>query len=144
MSMRSATMRRPAARMAPLMLALALLLPTPAVTGGDSLDTRVSRQGEVEVAVTPRSLAPDAEVWVFEVGFNTHTVALDGDPDDNSVLIDADGNEHAALEWDGAPPGGHHRSGELHFAALPEAQGPIELRVGGVGGIEPRTFRWER
>ena len=105
---------------------------------------QVNREGPVQVRVTPRSLAADSKVWEFEVAFNTHTVPIDGDPAQFSVLVDASGNVHQALAWKGDPPGGHHRSGILQFNPPEQALGPVELRISGVGGVPSRVFRWER
>jgi hypothetical protein len=44
----------------------------------------------------------------------------------------------AALTGD--PPGGHHRSGELRFAAQGEAAGPVTLSIGGFS--EPVDVWW--
>lgn len=127
-----------------VVLLLAAILAGPAIAFGGSLEPQVSRAGGVEVSVTPGALAADAEVWEFEVTFNTHSGALDGNPAESSVLIDAQGGRHAALEWEGMPPGGHHRSGVLRFRTPDASAGMVELRIGGVGGIDVRTFRWER
>lgn len=103
--------------------------------------TQTHRGGGVVVQVTPRSLAPDAPVWEFQVAFDTHTVALDGDPATFSTLIDSNGRVHEPLAWEGDPPGGHHRKGVLRFRPLAgEAQ--VELRINGVAGVATRTFHW--
>lgn len=134
----------PGARRVALVALLAATLAGPAVAGSHSPGKQVDRANGIEVSVTPGPLAPDADVWVFELTFDTHSGTLDGDPAASSVLVDAQGNRHAALGWDGAPPGGHHRSGVLRFRPLGPSADVVELRVGGVGGIEALTFRWER
>lgn len=116
----------------------------PGVAGSDGLEQQVSRQDGVEVSVTPGSLTADAEVWEFQVAFDTHSGSLDGNPAQQSVLVDARGEERAALEWDGSPSGGHHRSGVLRFERPASVDGAIELRIAGVGGVGTRTFRWQR
>ncbi len=143
MNMEAAVNRRPAAGRVALAALVAAILAGPAVALGGSLDRQVTRGNGVEVSVTPGPLAPGAEVWEFEVTFNTHSGALDGDPAASSVLVDGQGNRHAALEWQGSPPGGHHRNGVLRFRPLSPPVEIIELRVGGVGEIDVRTFRWE-
>lgn len=144
MMMQSALTRYPAARRVAAVALLAAMLAGPAAAGSDLPGKRVDRANGIEVSVTPGPLTPDAEVWEFEVAFNTHSGTLDGDPAASSVLVDAQGNRHAALGWDGAPPGGHHRSGVLRFRPLGPSADVVELRVGGVGGLEALTFRWER
>lgn len=144
MKVHSALTPHPVARCVAVVALLAAILAGPAAAGSDSLGRQVDRVNGIEVSVTPGSLAPDADVWEFEVAFDTHGGTLDGDPAASSVLVDAQGNRHAALGWNGAPPGGHHRSGVLRFRPLGSAADVVELRVGGVGGIEALTFRWER
>lgn len=116
----------------------------PVALAAGRLAAQVNREGPVQVEVTPRSLAADAKVWEFDVAFNTHSVPIDGDPAQFSVLVDAGGNTHSALAWKGDPPGGHHRSGVLQFKPLDEPEGAVELRISGVGGVAARVFRWER
>jgi len=116
----------------------------PTAAAAARLAPQVNREGMVEVKVTPHSLAPDAKVWEFEVAFNTHSVPIDGDPAQFSVLVDAGGKTHTALAWNGDPPGGHHRRGVLQFKPLAEPKGAVELRISGVGGVAARVFRWER
>lgn len=117
---------------------------TPVAVATGRLAAQVNPEGPVQVKVTPRSLAADAKVWEFDVAFNTHSVAIDGDPAQFSVLVDARGNTHKALGWSGDPPGGHHRRGVLQFKPLVQPPGPVELRISGVGGVAARVFRWER
>ena len=81
-----------------------------------ALETQSSDEGQVVVDVTPRSTGE--ETWDFEVEFNTHSVDLGFDPAEISVLRCDRGDEFQGLAWDGAGPGGHHRSGVLSFAAL--------------------------
>jgi hypothetical protein len=104
---------------------------------------QINKEGGVIVKVTPRRLAPGAEMWEFEVVFDTHTVALAGDPARFSVLVDAEGRTHFPLQWEGDPPGGHHRKGVLRFKPEPGRDGMIELRIDGVGGAPTRVFRWQ-
>lgn len=98
--------------------------------------------GGVKVTVAPRSISPAADPWEFEVTLETHSVTLDQDLTRASVLVDAQGNRHAPIGWEGDPPGGHHRKGVLRFKALPELPPAIELRIGGVGSVD-RVFRWQ-
>jgi hypothetical protein len=124
--------------------ALALIAATGTSAAAPRLEAQVNREGPVQVKVTPHTLAADAKVWEFDVAFNTHSVPIEGDPAQFSVLIDSQGNAHKALAWNGDPPGGHHRRGVLQFKPLAEANGGVELRISGVGGVATRVFRWER
>lgn len=123
-------------------LALALLLMMSGLVLAAGLAAQTNRDGGVEVKVTPRILSPTSAAWEFEVAFSTHSVTLTGDPAQFSLLVDSKGREHAALSWQGDPPGSHHRQGVLRFKPLAyETQ--VELRINGVGGAATRRFRWE-
>lgn len=127
-----------------LLAMLAGLLDAPLTTAAEHLAAQVNREGPVRVMALPRSLAEEAAVWEFEITFDTHTVPIDGDPAQFSVLVDALGKTYEPLSWSGDGPGGHHRRGVLQFAPVPEANGAVELRISGVGGVAMRVFRWER
>ena len=116
---------------------------SPSAVAATSLVAQTNREGNVEVKVTPRSLAADAAVWEFEVTFSTHSVTLTGDPAQFSVLIDSRGNTHPALTWKGDPAGSHHRKGSLQFKPL-AGEAAVELRINGVAGVATRSFRWQR
>jgi len=103
---------------------------------------QINKEGGVNVKVTPRPWVPGAATWEFEVVFDTHTVALAGDPARFSALVDAEGRIHSPLQWEGDPPGGHHRKGVLRFKPEPGRDGMVELRIDGVGGVPTRLFRW--
>lgn len=115
----------------------------PTTLAASGLAAQVNHEGAVQVKVTPRSLAADAKVWEFDVAFNTHSVPIDGDPAKFSVLVDTAGKTHAALAWQGDPPGGHHRRGVLQFKPL-AGEKAVELRINGVAGVATRSFRWQR
>jgi hypothetical protein len=53
------------------------------------------------------------------------------------------GDEHAALAWQGSPPGGHHREGVVQFAALEHSSSAIEIVMRDIGGMPERVFRWD-
>lgn len=107
------------------------------------LTAQTSREGGVNVTVTPRSLAPGAPGWDFEVVLETHTQPLDQDLTRTAELIDAQGKPHAPLAWDGTPPGGHHRRGVLRFQPLAGNPAAVELRLHDIGGVATRAFRWQ-
>jgi hypothetical protein len=118
------------------LMALAIAL------GAVAAETRTSNAGGVVVRVTPARLAPGAATWDFEVVFETHTVQLAGDPAQFSVLLDPQGRTHAALRWDGDPPGGHHRKGVLRFKPVQPAPATVTLKMRGIGGVPERIFTW--
>jgi len=115
----------------------------PADAASSGLTAQTSREGNVNVTVTPRNLAPGASSWDFEVVLETHTQPLDQDLTKVAALIDAQGKPHAPLGWEGDPAGGHHRRGVLRFQPLAGNPAAVELRVRDIGGVETRVFRWQ-
>jgi hypothetical protein len=109
--------------------------------GEGALQTQESYEGRVMVEVTPLAVTPD-QPWQFEVSLNTHSVALDHDIAASTVLLAADGSELPALQWQGAGPGGHHRSGILLFTPPVPAPDSITLKMRGVAA-EERVFTWQ-
>ena len=109
-----------------------------------SFEARTDEQGQVTIKVTP--LALEGAEWKFGVVFDTHSVDLDDDPMQITVLSDNRGNEYKPLAWEGPGPGGHHREGVLVFEASPPTGGPtpssVELKIKNVGGVAERVFRW--
>ncbi|MBI5041275.1 MAG: hypothetical protein HZB57_08780 [Gammaproteobacteria bacterium] len=106
-------------------------------------EEQTSREGTVMVKVAPRSLAPSAQSWDFEITLDTHTQPLTQDLVGATALIDAAGNVHTPIGWEGDPPGGHHRQGLLRFQPPTGGQGVVELRMKAIGGIPVRVFRWQ-
>lgn len=103
---------------------------------------QISREGNATVTVTPRSVAAGARSWDFEVVLENHTQALDQDLTKVAALIDAQGQAHPPLAWEGDPPGGHHRRGLLRFRPLAGDPAAVALRLQGIGGVD-RVFRWQ-
>lgn len=110
--------------------------------GATAAETQTSNAGGVVVRVTPGRLAPGAATWDFQVVFETHTAQRAGDPAQFTVLLDPQGRTHAALRWDGDPPGGHHRKGVLRFMPIRPVPGSVTLKIRGVGGVPERAFTW--
>jgi len=126
---------------------MALCTAPPSVTqlaAATPLASRISDAGGVRVTVTPKAMEPGATVWEFALVMDTHTRPLNEDLARAAVLIDDSGREHAALAWQGDPPGGHHRKGILRFPVPAERPKVVELQISGVGGPGKRVFRWER
>lgn len=103
--------------------------------------SRTTSSGGVSLKVTPQSLSETA--WDFYLLFETHVQEITDDLVKISVLI-ADGAAPVApLEWQGDPPGGHHRRGVLRFKPPSPAARTIELRIQRPGEAAPRSYRWE-
>jgi hypothetical protein len=96
--------------------------------------------GGVTVRATPGTLS--GGIWEFRIAFDTHSQDLRDDVAKSATLV-ADGASHAPLEWQGDPPGGHHRKGVLRFTAPAGRPAAIELRLSRPGEPKPRVFRWK-
>lgn len=135
-----------AARLAAFAMLALLLAAAPwaaqAQAGPDASMQSSSAQG-VTVQVTPRPPAGDAGRWEFAIVLDTHSAELGDDLVQSASLSTDDGRTIKPLEWAGAPPGGHHRSGVLSFELGPPRPGAIELRIARPGEAAPRTFRWQ-
>ncbi len=107
------------------------------------LQPQESEANGVKVTVTPGTLNQSAKYWAFSVVLDTHSQDLSDDLVKTAVLTDDRGNEFKPLAWDGAPPGGHHRSGVLKFSAIEPPPAMLELRITRSGEAKPRTFRWK-
>lgn len=116
---------------------------TPTAPIQKSLETKVSEEteGGVTIEVTLQN-SSSKDRWIFDVAMNTHSVELNEDLVSESVLI-ADGkDEYKPVSWEGAPSGGHHRSGMLTFAPITPSPKSIELKIRNIGGIPERSFVW--
>lgn len=101
--------------------------------------TQTNSEGEVTVEVTPISLSKESNVQ-FKVVLNTHSVALDKDLKDISVLTDDKGSQYDPISWSGGT-GGHHLEGELTFPPLKEDVKSIKLTISEIADIN-RVFEW--
>ena len=134
--------------MRPVTVAVVAGLMLVAVTGctnGDDgstptsvLPARSVDAGEVEVTVTP--VRVDGNGATFLVALDTHTVELDVDLVATATLRIGD-TVWPTESWDGSGPGGHHRSGQLHFRAGGPANGAAQLLIAGLP--EPVEISWE-
>lgn len=125
-----------------LLLASAFAVAGVATAGASSLRPVTTSEASVTVKVTPRTLA--GAVWEFEVAFDAHSQEIRDDLLKSATLLAADGRPVPALQWKGAPPGGHHRSGVLRFAAPDPVPATIELRIDRPGETKPRIYSWRR
>ena len=104
--------------------------------------TQSNNEKAVGVDITPLNLPQGGPSLDFEVAFNTHSVDLAFDPAALSVLRDDAGREYPAIAWEGAGPGGHHRSGVLRFKVPDYATDFIEVVMHDVAGVPERVFHW--
>ena len=107
-------------------------------TATDSWPGRTVEAGAVTVKLQPRQL--DADGAVFEIVLDTHEVELDQDLARQSSLVVGD-IPWPVTEWSGDGPGGHHREGELRFAADGPVAGTVTLKIDGFP--EPVTVTWD-
>ncbi len=96
-------------------------------------------QNNVQVDVTPRMGASSTS---FEIRFTTHSGSMDFAVDQIARLQDDLGREYKPLQWNGSPPGGHHRSGTLVFAPMPAEVSSIQLTLSKIGNAD-RVFKWK-
>ena len=102
---------------------------------------QISNEREIKVTATLQNIPNAAKTWGFEVVLETHTKALSDDMAKSAVLI-ADGKQYLPLNWEGAPPGGHHRKGVLRFKAIAPPPASVELQIRLAGDPSPRSFKW--
>jgi hypothetical protein len=108
-----------------------------APTSDVALAERVVTVGSVTVSIEPIRI--DGTGAALRVSMETHSEELSADLEQTAIL-EIGGVEWTSAAWTGDPPGGHHRAGELSFAAQGEAAGPVTLSIGGFS--EPIEVRW--
>lgn len=126
-----------------------LLLPSSPVLSEDS-DTRqqvvleekqlASNGISVDVGGTYDRLQ---KTITFSIKFTTHAGSMDFQMDDIAALLIND--EKVSLQglWEGSPPGGHHRSGELRYENIPTDVQSITLKLSAEGKLGVRRFVWD-
>jgi len=107
-----------------------------------TLKAQSDNQKSVTVKVTPEEVR-FGEPVKFEISFNTHSVDLSFDPASISTLELDNDLVISPEEWDGAGPGGHHRSGVLIFKSIPSDTKSLKLTIRDVAGVPARTFVWD-
>ena len=93
--------------------------------------------GSVEVRITPVKI--DGSDAVFRVSLDTHMGELLVDLA-RQAHLDVGGTPWTGATWGGGPAGGHHRIGQLTFAAGGPAEGTAELTIDGLPA--PVTASW--
>jgi len=103
--------------------------------------TKSNKENRVRVDVRPVQLLPGKPAK-FEIRMNTHSGDLSQDLIAVCTLTDSSGQEYQPINWDGSPPGGHHRSGILEFSELGEEAKSITLVIREVADVPERVFNW--
>jgi hypothetical protein len=127
-------------------LTIAVAFITIAFVSGIAIDAQAykrqsNKERSVRVDVLPLELAVGKPVK-FEIRMNTHSVTLNSDIVAGSVLEDDTGAEYKALNWNGTPPGSHHRTGTLEFPALKGNPKSVMLIIKGVSNVPKRIYKW--
>lgn len=108
-----------------------------------SYETKERSENNVTVSITPQALTINTTPS-FYVEFETHSVELDFDVPEVTLLVDDQKNSFGQAIWEGAPPGGHHRKGTLSFASnLQKSTKSVTLTFSNIGDVPTRTFIWE-
>lgn len=108
----------------------------------NSYEGQGNSEGGVEIAVLPITMGPKASQWKFKVTLSTHYVELDYNMIDATIMTNEFGDTYNPVAWEGDPPGGHHISGILTFAALKQTPKSITLTMRTIAGVPERVFRW--
>jgi hypothetical protein len=104
---------------------------------------RLTNMGNrVRVDVKPVQLL-SGKPLKFLIWLNTHFVDLNYDLVKLSELRDDTGQRYRPVEWQGTPPGGHHRRGTLVFPPLEGNPQTITLIIREVAGVPERIFTWK-
>ena len=118
---------------------LVILLMISLVSWAWAYERRSSDANSVRFDVKPLQLDSGQQAK-FQIRMNTHSADLGYDMLTVSILKDDQGREYQPLNWNGSPPGGHHRSGILEFPPIPKDSKVITL----VLKTDPeRIFEWK-
>lgn len=101
----------------------------PAADAPFAYPLRSVQAGPVLVSIRP--LRFDGSGAAFEIGLETHSVDLSVDLA-GAARLEVAGAVWPGATWEGDPPGGHHRSGELRFPAAGPAEGTAVLTIDGL------------
>ena len=126
----------------PALIVLSLALVFSLISNAHAYRSITSRVNRVTVDVRPEQLANGQPVK-FLVRMNTHSVNLAEDMLAVSELRDNKGNTYQPLNWQGSPPGGHHRSGTLEFPKLEGTPKTVTLIIRNVSHVPERIFQWD-
>ena len=120
---------------------LIALLAAGALAAG--LGAQHSSADGVTVTVTPQNISREAKSWEFKIVLETHSTDLSDDLTKSAALIDERVIRYVPTGWEGAGPGGHHRTGVLRFKPISPQPQAMELRITRTGEAVPRSFKWQ-
>jgi hypothetical protein len=104
-------------------------------------ESQIDSQGIINVTVTPLQLGAESSEWKFNIVLDTHSGSLDEDMLASAVLVDDNNKQYRPTNWEGAPPGGHHREGVLTFMPSILLSQAVQLKIVNVG-VPERNFTW--
>ena len=128
--------------MKPALIVLSLALVFSLISNAYAYRSITSRVNRVTVDVRPEQLV-NGQAVKFLVRMNTHSVNLAEDLLAVSELKDNNGKTYRPLNWQGSPPGGHHRSGTLEFPKLEGTPKTVTLVIRNVSHVPERIFQWD-
>lgn len=102
--------------------------------GSEGYQAQTNSEGEVTVEVTSIVLS-DKENVQFKIVLNTHSVPLDKDLKDTSILFDDQNNQYEPISWSGGT-GGHHLEGILTFPKLSKKAKSARLVIKDISDID--------
>lgn len=98
--------------------------------------------GELTIQASPKVLAV-GEKPQFNLQFDTHSIELVFDIAGSSYLLNNFGKKLVDPIWQGTPPGGHHRSGQLIFSSILSETEYVDLVIKQVLDNKEARFRWQ-
>ena len=107
----------------------------------EAYKAKANNQNQVRVDVRPTQLFPGKPAR-FEIRMNSHSGDLGQDMVSVSTLKDNQGREYRPTNWQGSPPGGHHRKGVLEFPVLDGSPVSITLVIRQIAKVPERIFEW--
>jgi hypothetical protein len=111
------------------------------LTDAEAYRSVTSRKNGVTVDVKPMKFI-SGQTAKFKIRMDTHSVELEEDMTAVATLSDDQGREYTPVKWDGAGPGGHHRSGTLEFPILEGRPKSVTLVIRDIANIPERIFKW--
>lgn len=102
---------------------------------------QTSDEQGIKATATLQAVSGKSKIWTVEVTMETHTRSLVDDMSKAAVLV-VDGKAYAPVDWEGSPPGGHHRKGLLRFKSIEPQPVQLELQLRLSVDAAPRSFRW--